>query len=61
MDGTVNLLSAWTLGFGDRLRGIQSGVPQDYVYAVALGVLLLFVWPRIWAFLSSLGVFLVGG
>ena len=46
VDGTVNLLSAWTLGFGDRLRGIQSGVPQDYVYAVALGVLLLFVWSQ---------------
>ena len=48
VDGTVNLLSAWTLRFGDRLRGIQSGVPQDYVYAVALGVLLLFVWSQ-WA------------
>ena len=46
VDGIVNLLSAWTLWFGDRLRGIQSGVPQDYVYAVALGVLLLFVWSR---------------
>src|SRR6266536_739957 len=48
VDGTVNLLSAWTLRFGDRLRGIQSGVPQDYVFAVALGVLLLFVWSQ-WA------------
>ena len=48
VDGTVNLLSAWTLRFGDRLRHIQSGVPQDYVYAVALGVLLLFVWSQ-WA------------
>jgi len=24
----------------------ESGVPQDYVYAVALGVLLLFVWSQ---------------
>ncbi len=46
VDGIVNLLSAWTLRFGDRLRGIQSGLPQDYVYAVALGVLLLFVWSQ---------------
>ena len=46
VDGVVNLLSAWTLRFGDRLRTIQSGLPQDYVYAVALGVLLLIVWSR---------------
>jgi len=44
VDGVVNVLSAWTLSFGDRLRGIQSGVPQDYVYGVALGVLLLILW-----------------
>ena len=48
VDGLVNLLSAWTLRFADWLRGIQTGVPQDYVYAVALGVLLLFVWSQ-WA------------
>ncbi len=63
VDGVVNLLSAWTLRFGDRLRGIQSGLPQDYVYAIALGVVFLIVWPRIWVFLRSLGVLqaLVGG
>jgi NADH-quinone oxidoreductase subunit L len=44
VDGLVNLLSAWTLRLGDRLRGIQSGLPQDYVYAVALGTLLLIAW-----------------
>ncbi len=44
VDGIVNLLSAWTLTAGDRLRRIQSGHPQDYVYAVALGTLLLVVW-----------------
>ena len=43
----MNVLSAWTLRFGDRLRGIQSGVPQDYVYGVALGVLLLIVWSQL--------------
>ena len=47
VDGIVNVLSAWTLRFGDELRGIQSGVPQDYVYAVAIGVLLLVVWSHL--------------
>jgi NADH-quinone oxidoreductase subunit L len=44
VDGVLNVLSAWTLDAGDRLRRIQSGQPQDYVYGVALGVLLLLVW-----------------
>jgi NADH-quinone oxidoreductase subunit L len=44
VDGALNVLSAWTLDAGDRLRRIQSGQPQDYVYGVALGVLLLLVW-----------------
>jgi NADH-quinone oxidoreductase subunit L len=46
VDGIVNVLSAWTLAFGNRLRGIQSGFPQDYVYAVAVGVLLLILWSQ---------------
>jgi NADH-quinone oxidoreductase subunit L len=46
VDGVVNVLSAWTLKFGDELRGIQSGIPQDYVYAVTIGVLLLVVWSQ---------------
>ena len=46
VDGIVNLFSAWTLRAGDRLRGIQSGLPQDYIYAVALGTLLLIVWSK---------------
>ena len=46
VDGVVNVLSVWTLRFGDRLRGIQSGLPQDYVYAVAVGVLLLIFWSQ---------------
>jgi NADH-quinone oxidoreductase subunit L len=44
VDGLVNLFSAWTLVAGDRLRRMQSGQPQDYVYGVALGLLLLLVW-----------------
>jgi NADH-quinone oxidoreductase subunit L len=43
VDGVLNVLSAWTLRAGDRLRRLQTGQPQDYVYGVALGALLLFV------------------
>jgi NADH-quinone oxidoreductase subunit L len=43
VDGLLNVLSAWTLRAGDRLRGLQTGQPQDYVYGVALGALVLFV------------------
>jgi NADH-quinone oxidoreductase subunit L len=46
VDGVLNVLSAWTLILGDRLRRIQSGQAQDYVYGIALGVLLLMVWMR---------------
>jgi len=44
VDGIVNVLSAWTLTWGDRLRRIQSGLPQDYVYGLAVGLLLLLIW-----------------
>ena len=43
VDGVLNVLSALTLRAGDRLRGLQTGLAQDYVYGVALGVLVLFV------------------
>ena len=46
VDGLVNFASAWTLRGGNLLRRIQSGRPQDYVYGVAFGVLLLFVWAQ---------------
>jgi NADH-quinone oxidoreductase subunit L len=46
VDGVLNVLSAGTLRAGDRLRRIQSGQPQDYVYGVAFGVLVLFVLAR---------------
>jgi hypothetical protein len=48
VDGVLNVLSAWTLRAGDLLRRIQSGQPQDYVYGVAFGALLLFVWVQWW-------------
>jgi NADH-quinone oxidoreductase subunit L len=47
VDGVLNVLSAWTLRGGDMLRRIQTGQPQDYVYGVALGVLLLLVWAQL--------------
>jgi len=46
VDGILNALSAWTLTAGDRLRRIQTGQAQDYLYGIALGVLLLMVWMR---------------
>jgi NADH-quinone oxidoreductase subunit L len=49
VDGVLNVLSAWTLTGGDLLRRMQSGRPQDYVYGVAFGALLLFVWVQWWA------------
>jgi NADH-quinone oxidoreductase subunit L len=46
VDGLLNVGSALTLRAGDLLRRIQSGQAQDYVYGVAFGVLLLFVWAQ---------------
>jgi NADH-quinone oxidoreductase subunit L len=48
VDGVVNMFSAWTLTWGDRLRRLQTGLPQDYVYAIALGAILLIAWSQ-WA------------
>jgi NADH-quinone oxidoreductase subunit L len=48
VDGLLNVFSAWTLRAGNALRGIQTGQPQDYVYGVAFGVLVLFVWVELW-------------
>jgi len=44
VDGVLNVISAWTLDGGDRLRRIQTGKVQDYVWAVALGLLALMAW-----------------
>jgi NAD(P)H-quinone oxidoreductase subunit 5 len=43
VDGVLNVLSAAALRAGDGLRRLQTGQPQDYVYGVALGALVLFV------------------
>jgi NADH-quinone oxidoreductase subunit L len=44
VDGVLNVVSAWTLDAGDRLRRIQTGKVQDYVWAVGLGLLALLAW-----------------
>ncbi len=47
VDGVLNVLSAGSLRAGDTLRRLQTGQPQDYVYGVAFGVLLLLVWAHL--------------
>jgi NADH-quinone oxidoreductase subunit L len=44
VDGLLNALSAWTLTAGDDLRTMQTGRVQDYVYGVAVGLLVLVLW-----------------
>jgi len=48
VDGVLNVVSSWTLSSGDDLRTIQTGRVQDYVYGVAVGLLILLLWAR-WA------------
>ena len=48
VDGVLNVVSAWTVSAGDDIRTIQTGRAQDYVYGVAVGLLLLMLWMR-WA------------
>jgi NADH-quinone oxidoreductase subunit L len=47
VDGVLNALSAGALRAGDTLRRLQTGRAQDYVYGVAVGVLLLLVWAQL--------------
>jgi NADH-quinone oxidoreductase subunit L len=48
VDGVLNVVSAWTVSTGDQLRTVQTGRAQDYVYGVAVGLLILLLWIR-WA------------
>jgi len=48
VDGVLNVVSAWTVSTGDVLRTVQTGRAQDYVYGVAVGLLILILWVR-WA------------
>jgi NADH:ubiquinone oxidoreductase subunit 5 (subunit L)/multisubunit Na+/H+ antiporter MnhA subunit len=47
VDGVLNVISAWTLTSGDDLRTMQSGRAQDYVYGVAVGLVVLLLWVRL--------------
>jgi NADH-quinone oxidoreductase subunit L len=48
VDGVLNVVSAWTVSTGNVLRTVQTGRAQDYVYGVAVGLLILILWMR-WA------------
>ena len=48
VDGVLNVVSAWTVSGGGVLRTIQTGRAQDYLYGVAVGLLILILWMR-WA------------
>jgi NADH-quinone oxidoreductase subunit L len=43
VDGWLNWLSAWVLGFAQHIRKVQTGVVQNYVTALVLGVVVLVV------------------
>ena len=43
VDGWLNWLSAWVLGFANHVRKVQTGVVQNYVTALVLGVVVLVV------------------
>jgi NADH-quinone oxidoreductase subunit L len=44
VDGVLNVVSAWTLTTGDEMRSVQTGRAQDYVYGLAVGLLVLLLW-----------------
>jgi NADH-quinone oxidoreductase subunit L len=44
VDGVLNVVSAWTLDAGDALRELQTGRVQDYVYGIAVGLLVVVLW-----------------
>jgi len=43
VDGWLNWLSAWVMGFAQHVRKVQTGVVQNYVTALVLGVVVLVV------------------
>ena len=46
VDGVLNVVSAWTVSGGNILRRMQTGKVQDYVLAVAAGVVAVMWWLR---------------
>jgi NADH-quinone oxidoreductase subunit L len=43
VDGWLNWLSAWVMGFAQNVRKVQTGVVQNYITALVLGVVVLVV------------------
>ncbi len=43
VDGWLNWLSGWVLGFAQHLRKVQTGIVQNYVVALVLGIVVLVV------------------
>ncbi|OPY57256.1 MAG: NAD(P)H-quinone oxidoreductase subunit F [Methanosaeta sp. PtaU1.Bin055] len=52
IDGAVNKISAISVGFGGTLRKLQTGVIQNYLTAIVLGVAVLLIVIQ----LASMGV-----
>lgn len=52
IDGTVNKISAISVGFGGTLRKVQTGVIQNYLTAIVLGLAVLMILIQ----LASMGV-----
>ncbi len=43
VDGWLNWLSTWVMGFAQHVRKVQTGIVQNYVMALVLGVVVLVV------------------
>jgi proton-translocating NADH-quinone oxidoreductase chain L len=43
VDGWLNWLSAWVLGFAGHVRKVQTGVVQNYIAALVLGIVVLVI------------------
>jgi len=43
IDGTVNKISELTVGFGGTLRQVQTGVIQNYITVIVLGLTVLLI------------------
>jgi len=48
VDGLVNLTGAITIIGGNRLRMMQTGRVNDYIYVVVFGAILLAAWGQLW-------------
>jgi NADH:ubiquinone oxidoreductase subunit 5 (subunit L)/multisubunit Na+/H+ antiporter MnhA subunit len=48
VDGLINLAGALTIISGNRLRMMQTGRVNDYIYVVVFGAILLAAWGQLW-------------